>query len=93
MRCKPGDLAYVVRSNCGNEGRVVTVEYWVQQGHRFGKFASSVDGWLCTGSLRDSKGGKLSDGVYPDTWLFPLIDNDGEDEMLGIIRPPRKEVS
>lgn len=31
-RCKPGDLAIVIRSEVGNEGRVVTVERWLPAG-------------------------------------------------------------
>lgn len=29
MRCKPGDIAVIVRSAAGNEGRLVTIGRWL----------------------------------------------------------------
>lgn len=88
MRCKPGDLAVIVRSDDGNEGRILEVvrasdrrddgEFW----------------WICKamqpiiGMNRRIAAGELM--FAADCALRPLRDADGEDEMLRIAGKPRE---
>lgn len=78
MRCKPGDLAVVVRSYAGNEGKIV----------RCVRYAGLVN-WRHSGRLPTWEidqdlpgfGGHMSPFIA-DSQLRPIRDNDGEDETL-----------
>ena len=90
LNCKQGDRAVIVRSSCGNEGKVLTclrlatlaemlAEYFVMcdwLGAVWKTDAHIEDTWGCTTSL------------YPDARLRPLRDSDGEDEMLRLVGRP-----
>jgi hypothetical protein len=46
MNCKPNELAFVVRSRNGNEGKLVTTVRWIGE-YTFLGGASRSDTWLC----------------------------------------------
>jgi hypothetical protein len=83
MNCKPGDLAVVVRSTCGNEGKVVRCVRYLGEvgciqpdGALTGPFhAWEIDSWIRAWD------GTLKREVF-DKNLRPIRDNDGEDESL-----------
>lgn len=89
MRCKPGDLAVVVRSSCGNEGRVVKCLRLDR-----GKRMLCRNGSIYVGPLWEidppltTWAGNLTSYARDDQ-LRPLRDNDGEDEMLRIAGLPQ----
>ena len=90
LNCKPGDLAMCVRGE--HAGKVCEVlspgpKYWHIEESR------TIVGWI-VGFPSDVKWGdvtqpdNLAEGWYPDEWLRPIRDNDGEDETLQWV--PRK---
>jgi len=98
MNCKPGDLAIVIRSLAGNEGKIVTVHRFVSEleVEYAPKRKNDREGWLCYGSnlksigLKDKVIVESTKCVFPDESLRPLRDNDGEDEILRIAGKPQK---
>lgn len=81
MNCKQGDMAVVVRSSAGNEGKVVTcVEYLGRIGlveiNGEPHYMASGDYWLVDRVLNLSKGdGRLflDHAPYiPDSFLMPI---------------------
>ena len=83
MNCKQGDLAIVVRSYAGNEGKIV----------RCLRFVGSVPGyyldhdhWLVDTVITSNLGYK--DPYFPDKILRPIRDQPGEDEILRIAGRP-----
>lgn len=91
MNCKPGDLAIVVKSWAGNEGKVVTCI-------RLATFAelqkTEMDPSLGPLWLVD----KLLNGTFgePEPYVFdcqlkPIRPNDGEDEMIRIAGKPHDQ--
>lgn len=86
LNCKAGDLAVIVRSMAGNEGRIVRCVEFVGCGDDW-----HDDCWLVDppvmGTLRLQR-------EVSDSKLRPLRDNDGEDEVLRIVgKPQPNEVS
>lgn len=88
MNCKQGDLAWIVRSTCGNAGKIVrcvkllpALPFIQPTGVVVVGAAWVVDppvvGW----------GGDTLPGVR-DALLRPLRDSDGEDEMLRLVGRP-----
>ena len=87
MNCKPGDLAVIVRSADGQAvGRIVEC-LRIEGAHSelgpmwrvktSGKGVVTIHGTLA---------------VFfhmPDSWLRPIRDNDGEDEILRIVGKPQ----
>lgn len=87
LNCKQGDLAVIVRSMAGNEGKVVHClrlahEPW----HAF-------DGprWVVDRELPHSTLGTCR--TVADCALRPLRDSDGEDEILRIAGLPLCELA
>lgn len=87
MRCKPGDMALVVKSNAGNEGKMVEVKEWWEEG----TCPDSAGGWnLHTGWRCEGEGLKVvwddnttspvTSTVFPDAWLLPIRPLDEPDE-------------
>ena len=77
MNCKPGDLAIVVKSMCGNEGKVVECK-------RLLGAVEFADGevrvsWELTQKLPV---GRHRHNIFPDAWLRPIRPSDGTDETL-----------
>lgn len=69
MRCKVGDLAIIIRSTCGNEGREVTVVRSITPPWhpKFGP------GWEVA-SVRplNQRQPGLPFDAFPDSWLLPI---------------------
>lgn len=102
MNCSPGDIAIVVRSYAGNEGKIVTCKKHRYGGFEFekGRFLSSkyADWWEIDVSLNCIDANlkqKIinTTGLYfaPDSHLRPLRDQDGKDETLAWAGKPKKE--
>lgn len=79
MNCKPGDLAVIVRIQYAEElpllGKVIKVTS-LNHLNDFGEPCWSYEGR----PLRDAEGFEC-DG-FPDEFLCPIRDQDGEDETL-----------
>jgi hypothetical protein len=82
LNCKQGDLAVIVRSQAGNEGKVVQClrlvlnEYHAFPGPR----------WLIDRPVPHSTQGTAL--TVADCALRPLRDGEGEDEMLRLVGLP-----
>ena len=90
LNCKPGDLAVIVRSDAGNEGRIVRCIRFV------GKVPGWVDDdrWEIDQVLKGHLGGKSK--TVRDSRIRPLRDpgEDARDESLSWLPvPSREEVS
>jgi hypothetical protein len=91
MNCKQGDLAVVVRSASGNEGRIVRcirtmgVVEWKGPGN---VIKGRGVAWLIDPPL-PAWHGRL-DRLALDACLRPIRDQDGEDEMLRIVGKPHE---
>ena len=97
LNCKQGDLAVVVRSKCGNAGRIVEVLMplgieplfaglvW-DSGASRGAFC-----WLVRAlgqPLQTFSHGTWVELPMPDSVMRPLRDSDGEDESLRLVGKP-----
>ena len=88
MNCKQGDLAVIVRSSAGNEGKIVRCLQFIPrllQLVRNGRF-KETPGWEIDTPLRGCLG--MIDCFISDSQLRPLRDSDGEDEMLRLTGRP-----
>lgn len=79
MNCREGDLAEIVVSECGNEGRRVAVERrnwcgccWVIQPLQPLRTAAFFGALVVPGPVAMDK------TAYPDAWLRPIRDPDPE---------------
>lgn len=101
LNCRAGDLAVIVKSKCGNEGKIVRCKRLLNLGEY-------VDSECRTSSIEISHLGEhtcwetdtptvWSDGLEykaaKDWNLRPLRGDEGEDEMLRIAGLPNKEPS
>lgn len=85
MNCKQGDLAIIVKSYAGNEGKIV----------RCLRYVGKVEGWIGrdrweTDTQIIGEFGSVTNTVN-DSYLRPIRDSDKEDEMLRIVGKPEKE--
>lgn len=90
MNCKPGDLAVIVRSLAGLEGRIVHCMR-LADSCNFDLDGRMVlyDGgprWVLEKPIVNSDGDTLY--TYADARLRPLRDSDGEDEVLRTVGRP-----
>ncbi len=88
LNCKQGDLAVIVRSAAGNEGRLVQCLRLVV-GHEEltpGGTLLRTPAWETDTDLRGCHG--RVDRYVADAQLRPLRDSDGEDEMLQLVGRP-----
>ena len=89
MNCKQGDLAVIVRSTCGNEGRFVTCISLIPM-HSFLQPDGRIiigPSWVVEPPIFGWLGDKAP-GVR-DALLRPIRYNDGEDEILSIVGHPQ----
>lgn len=90
LNCKEGDLATLVRSAKGNEGKIVRcVRFYGRGGFKCG--ASFEDVWIVESpfGMPDAKArANGGDAAISDSWLRPLRDSDGEDEVLRLVGRP-----
>lgn len=77
MNCREGDLAEIIRSECGNEGRRVAVERlnhcgccWIVQPLQPLRYRITL------GPFTLEEGTTMRKGAYPDAWLRPIRDPD-----------------
>ena len=91
MNCQKGDMAIVVRSECGNEGKIVTCLKLEPEVHWFtGGVCTGVEpGWFVDIELIGSDG--VWDNLIADSALSPIRDQPGEDETLIWAPVPHKE--
>ncbi len=93
LRCRPGDLAVIVRSYAGNDGVTVTclrlIPNWTRQSP-FGGLHTGP-GWVTDRWLRKHNG--MYGNIVADDCLRPIRDSDGPDEMLRIAGKPTEEVT
>lgn len=91
MNCKQGDLAVIVHSNAGNEGKFVTCvrlasdEEVARAGY---SVRSGEPCWILDAELKLTNNSKEKIGI--DKWMRPIRDNDGEDETLQWAPVPTK---
>jgi hypothetical protein len=90
MNCVKGDLAIIVKSTCGNEGKIVTCLELVPAGYD-GLPYSPGPRWIVDLLLMASDG-HVEQGKVPDAWLLPLRDNPESDETLAWAGKPREVV-
>ena len=97
MNCKPGDLAYVIRSAAGNEGKpvqVINADVFELPGDlglaRYGHLWRVRSGLPFNSLLTIAPGEEF---VFPDAWLRPIRDpgNDARDETLEWLPVPSRE--
>lgn len=82
LNCKQGDLAVIVRSFAGNEGKVVQcLQLVLGEKHAF-----PGPRWLIDRPVPHSTMGSTL--TVADCALRPLRDSDGEDEVLGLVGRP-----
>lgn len=86
MNCRPGQIARIVRSDAGNEGRMVAVVRAPTESDGLLPLAwpFDVDSWVVKplqplrsvsrldGDVRLS----MEDVIFPDAWLMPIGDQD-----------------
>lgn len=87
MNCRPGDLAIIVKSVAGNEGKIVRCIRLLPSGSDK-KFVFDGPRWVIDRPVPDSIGLEISS--LADCALRPIRDNDGEDEMLRITGKPQE---
>lgn len=83
LNCRPGDLALIVRSVAGNEGKIV----------RCIKFIGAVPGFAGNDrweidTFLPANWGRTANSFH-DAWLRPLRDEEGDDEMIQIAGKPK----
>jgi len=89
MNCKPGDFAVVVRSDCKNHGRILTVIRLATSDEKFASgYAWNPDPmWVTDAMLASTYGGP--DHFMWDSHLRPIRDSDGTDETLAYAGKPQ----
>ena len=81
MNCKQGDLAVIVRSAAGNEGKIVRCVRMVIEGGTWGYGPR----WVTDPSVR---GTAMPVQSVLDACMRPIRYSDGEDEMLLLVGLP-----
>lgn len=87
MNCKQGDLAVIVRSELGNEGKILKCLRLATSS----EVKAEMFPWACPVWVTDAYiPCRLGYGthLYPDSRLKPLRDNDGTDEILSFVGLP-----
>lgn len=89
LNCRQGDLAIIVKSYAGNEGKIVRcLSPWNGGFIMPNGDVIFADGWVIDLLL------PVRHGIYArriqDSQLRPLRDSDGEDEMLRIAGKPEE---
>jgi hypothetical protein len=88
MNCKQGDMAVVIRSIAGNEGKIVSCLRFVPAGSFIPgtKIKTTGDGWEIDVHIRIAdRNTRMILGTAPwaiDCALMPIRDIPGEDETL-----------
>lgn len=88
MNCKQGDLAVVVRSWAGNEGRIVRCVRLATFGEILTAGFRDVPTWVIDQKMPSRMGFKVH--LAEDEKLRPVRDSPGEDETLRWAEVPSK---
>lgn len=93
MNCKQGDLAIIVKSRAGNEGKIVTCLRLATEAELFAdNFTTKFGPVWVTDLIVDTCNvfGISTGGSHHvcDVFLRPIRDQDGEDEMIRIAGKP-----
>ena len=89
LNCKPGDLAIVVRSYAGNEGKILTcVRLASVSEQRALGYSVELEGpmWVTDRATVNTAG--KTDFLMPDDRLRPLRGGSSEDEVLRLVGRP-----
>lgn len=90
MNCIPGDIALIIKSLCGNEGKIVQCIKFLGPTHsKLGNLLNGDDYWLIDTSIPATDGS--SSPTARDCWLRPIRPTDAPDEMLTLTGLPKKE--
>ena len=89
MNCKQGDLAVIVRSYAGNEGKMVECLRLVPEQENPMSEPGPV--WLVNIELKGAWG-DATPHIHDDQ-LRPIRDQDGQDETLTWLDVPSKEIA
>lgn len=90
MNCKPGDLAMLVFSRVGNEGKIFTVIRLATAGEVSDwRLNPRLTWWAISEPIRSSWGDYFE--YAPDEFLRPIRDQDGTDEMIRIAGLPQEQ--
>lgn len=83
MNCKQGDLALILRSAAGNEGKIVRC---VELAGAWSAHDGDGMRWVTDPPVR----GLLGERAYPvlDCNMRPIRDSDGDDEVLRLVGRP-----
>ena len=84
MNCKPGDLAVIICSGAGNEGKIVEILRPASGSESipFSHHSQGFHWWIrsCGSPIKSLFSGSRKETVYPDAWLRPIRPGDLEDE-------------
>lgn len=89
LNCKEGDLAIIVKSYSGNEGKIVKCLRYFEKEWTLENGTKYLPSWEIDIKL-GNKYGYFHNSI-PDEQLRPIRDQDGEDEMLLIVGKPELE--
>ena len=78
MNCKQGDIAIVIRSTMGNEGKIVQCIRYIPE------YQGSADWWELDVISPEGKPYGIK-----DSWLKPIRGEDGPDQSLNWIPVPK----
>lgn len=86
MNCKEGDLVMCIKSYSGNEGKIFRVVKYLgmEMFHDPSGIVVKEHAWETDIKVPDWLGEYGS--IFADSQLKPIRDNDGEDEMLTIMK-------
>lgn len=82
-KCKVGDLAIVIHSKAGNEGKIIKCVRFIPN-HRFDLPVGPMDAWEMDRSLPCFPSG--TNRFVPDAWLKPLRGENTEKELIDAIQ-------
>jgi hypothetical protein len=90
LNCKQGDLAVIVRSFAGNEGKIVTCIRLATMAERaYARFDNALlpgEAWVIDRVVLSANGMRVP--LAYDAQLRPLRDSEGEDEVLRLVGLP-----
>lgn len=89
MNCRKGDLAIVVKSDAGNEGRIVRcIRLMTRAEKQALSYFRDEPMWITDTNMVSTWG--TYDTTMWDSYMRPIRDNPGEDETLTWAGKPEK---
>lgn len=101
MNCKQGDLAFIVKSISGNEGKIVRCAVFLGNYYFKANFVSSLAWGVVAEGLNlpnytaenhEWCRKRGFDAVFSDSALRPIRDSDGQDETLTWAGKPKEVI-